>query len=217
MTAKSSKKQVSVLYSPGTNCEEEIMEAFRLAGGIPSLVYLKDLRERQAKITDCDCFVVPGGFSYGDYPDPGVAVAEFLRTQFAELAESGIPTIGICNGMQILVRAGVFGSDLVMGQNDSGRFVSKTFGHYVIRSNCVWTKGLEGETLQFAAAHGFGKLVGEGKRNVVMEYDGDSPCGDEVAAICNDTGRIMALMDHPERRPSNPDGLAIFRRGLEAA
>ena len=210
-------KKVSVLYSPGTNCEEEVMEAFRLAGGDPKLVFLRDLREGRERVIDCDCFVIPGGFSFGDYPDTGVAVAEFLGDVFQELAESQIPTIGICNGQQILVRAGVFGSDLMMAQNSSGRFVSRIYEHHVVPSNCVWTAGLQGQTLRFSAAHGYGKLVGSGSRNVVMKYGDDTPCGDNIAAICNDTGRIMAIMNHPERRPDNKDGLAIFRQGLKAA
>lgn len=209
-------KRVSVLYAPGTNTESETLEAFHLAGGDPHLVFLQDLYEGKVRITDCDCFVVPGGFSYGDYPDTGVAVAEFLGDQFPLLVERGIPTIGICNGMQTLVRAGLLGNDVAMAENDSGVFASRPIRHRVVASDCVWTRGLEGNTFVFPSAHRYGKLVGPGKPNVVMFYDGQSPNGSEKAAFCDDTGLVMAIMDHPERNPGNPGGLAIFRNGLTA-
>lgn len=210
------KRRASVLYAPGTNCEVETMEALRLAGGDPRLVFLRDLRSGKEQITDCECFVVPGGFSYGDYPDTGVAVAELLKDHLPLLAEQGIPVIGICNGMQILVRAGYFGPDLAMDQNDCGTFVSRPVRHRVEPSNCIWTRGLEGEVLVFPAAHGFGKVVGTGQPNVVMTYVDDSPSGSHIAAICDPSGKAMVMMNHLERRPDNAAGQAIFRNGLTA-
>ncbi|MDO8566054.1 MAG: phosphoribosylformylglycinamidine synthase subunit PurQ [Candidatus Moranbacteria bacterium] len=211
------RRRVSVLYAPGTNTEIETMEALRLAGGDPYLVFLKDIIKGKVRITDCSCFVVPGGFSYGDYPDTGVAVAELLREHLTLLADSGIPIIGICNGMQTLIRAGVFfGSGLAMAENESGDFVSRPVLHRVEDADCVWTRGLEGRVLVFPAAHRFGKLEGTGRVNVVMTYEGASPSGSKVAAICDDTGRVMAMMDHPERPPDSEQGLAIFRNGLTA-
>lgn len=211
------KPIVNVLYSPGTNCEVETMEAFRLAGGDPHLVFLHDLREKRVRITDCDCFVVPGGFSFGDYPGTGVAVAEFLSDQFPLLVEQGIPTIGICNGMQILMQAGLFGENVAMTENDSGVFVSRMIRHRVLASNCVWTAGLDGHVLEFPAAHRYGKPSGDiGRLNVVMNYQSESPNGSSIAGICDDTGRVFALMDHPERPYDNPAGQAIFRNGLAA-
>lgn len=208
------RRRVLVLYAPGTNTERETEEAFRRAGGSVRLVFLRELITGTVRITDCDCFVVPGGFSAGDYPDTGVYVAEFLRDQFPLLIEAGIPVIGICNGMQILVRAGVFGPGLAMAENDSGRFVSRPVQHRVTPSNCIWTRGLEDQVITFPAAHRYGKLVGPGRHNVVMTYHGTSPNGGRVAAICDDTGWVLALMDHPERQLNNPSAQAIFRNGL---
>lgn len=210
------RRKVSVLYAPGTNTEEETLEAFRLAGGDSRLVFLRDIYEGKARITDCDCFVVPGGFSYGDYPDTGVAVAEFLGDQFPLLVEQKIPIIGICNGMQTLVRAGLLGPGLAMAENDSGDFVSRPIRHRIEKSECVWTRGLAGQILTFPAAHRYGKLEGPmvGQANVAMTYEGLSPNGGKIAAIY--VGNTMVMMCHPERPPDSEQGLAIFRNGLTA-
>ena len=211
------RKKVSVLYAPGTNCEEETMEAIRLAGGKPQLILLDDIYKERKKITDCDAFVDPGGFSYGDHLEAGVAVAVLLEDHFSLLKESGIPMLGICNGDQTLVRSKMFIPGIAMVENKSKVFCSRPIKHRVLLSNCVWTQGLEGRILTFPAAHRYGRFLIKASINLVMEYEGISPNGGAVAMICDDTGRIAVLMDHPERPPDNPDGLEIFRRGIDAA
>jgi phosphoribosylformylglycinamidine synthase len=191
------------------------MEAIKLSGGNPQLVFLDDLRHNRVDILDCSCFVIPGGFSAGDYPDTGVYVAEFLGDRIRSLVQARKPVLGICNGMQILMRAKAFGPDLIMGQNDCKTFVSRPILHRVLPSRCIWTKGLEGQVLQFAAAHICGKPLGDSANlNVVMKYDGLSPNGSEIAAICDDTGLVMGIMDHPERPYDNLDGQKLFQNGI---
>ena len=212
------KKRVSVLYAPGTNCEEETMEAIRRAGGKPKLVFVKDIYNGKVKITDCDVFINPGGFSFGDHLETGVAVAVLLEDYFQLLKESGIPVLGICNGNQILVRAGLFGAGISMIQNKSKVFCSRPIKHRVLPSNCIWTNGLEERILTFPAAHGYGRFFFKNVGvNVVMIYEDVSPNGGGEAMICDESGRIAVLMNHPERPPDNPDGLEIFRRGIAAA
>lgn len=211
------RKKVWVLYAPGTNCEEETMAAIRLADGDPQLLFLWDLYDKKYRITDCDVFVDPGGFSFGDHIETGVIVATLLEDHLLLLREAGILTLGICNGDQILVRAGLLGPGIAMVQNKSGVFCSRPVRHRVLPSNCIWTRGLEGQVLTFPAAHGYGRFAGPGKMNVVMEYEGFSPNGGKVAMITDDSGRIAVVMDHPERPYDNPDGQKIFRAGLEAA
>jgi phosphoribosylformylglycinamidine synthase len=96
-------------------------------------------------------------------------------------------------------------------------FCSRLVLHRVEKSRCVWTKGLEGQILTFPSAHGYGKVVGEARPNVVLTYASESPNGGFIAGICSDNGRIFGLMDHPERPYGNPDGLEIFRNGIKAA
>ncbi|MDO8663719.1 MAG: phosphoribosylformylglycinamidine synthase subunit PurQ, partial [Candidatus Wildermuthbacteria bacterium] len=157
-----------------------------------------------------------GGFSFGDHLETGVAVATLLEDELPKLREARIPVLGICNGDQILVRAGLLGPEIAMVQNKSRLFCSRPIRHRVLASNCLWTKGLEGEILQFPSAHGYGRIVGNGKINVVMEYERLSPNGGRIAMMTDDTGLVGVLMDHPERPFGNPDGLNIFRNGINA-
>lgn len=210
------KPKVSILYAPGTNCEVETMKAVELADGNPRLVFLNQLIAGKERITDCDLLIVPGGFSYGDYIDTGIVVATLAQEFFQQLVEAKIPVLGICNGFQILVRAGLFGDQVTLTTNDSGVFCSRPISHRVKKSNCLWTKGLEGQILEFPCAHQGGKVSWTNKPNIIMTYVGYSPNGGEIAAICSDNGLIFGLMDHPERPYGNSDGLKIFRNGIQA-
>jgi phosphoribosylformylglycinamidine synthase len=211
------RKRVAVLYAPGTNCAEETMAAIRLAGGNPQLLFMTDILRGRVRITDCDCFCVAGGFSGGDHIATGILVATLLADHFRRLAEAKIPTCGICNGFQILDRARLFTDGVTLTRNDSEVFCSMPVKHRVEKFPCVWTKGLEGKILTFPSAHGYGKVVGEGKPNVVLTYESESPNGGQIAGICSDNGLIFGLMDHPERHYDNQDGLEIFRNGIKAA
>lgn len=212
-------KKVFIIYWPGINCEEETMAAFRAVGADPQLVFIQDLISGKIRITDCDLFCFPGGFSYGDHIDTGIIAAVMIQEFIPALLEAKIPGITICNGFQIAVRAGIFGNNnLALIQNDSGVFCSRPAKHLVEASNCLWTAGLESRILEFPAAHHAGKvLTFGGGVNRVMRYEGFSPNGGEIAAITNEDGTIFGLMDHPERPFGNEDGLAIFRNGVNAA
>jgi len=205
-------KKAYILYSPGTNCEEETMRAFELAGAIPELLFLDDVISGKKKISDCDLFCFPGGFSFGDHIGAGAIAAALIKDFIPELLEAQIPVIGICNGFQVMVRAGMFGPGIALARNDSGVFCSRPAQHEVIGSNCIWTRNLERQILSFPAAHKFGKLSGENlsKANVVMDYYPHSPNGGFEAALTSENGLLLGLMDHPERPFGNPDGLKLF-------
>ncbi len=204
------------LYSPGTNCEDETLAAFNLAGASASLVFLNDIIQGKSKITDCDIFFFPGGFSYGDNVDTGIIVAVLIRDFIPELLNAKIPIIGICNGFQIMMRAGMFGQGITLTHNDSGLFCSRPTKHKVLNSTSIWTKGLSGEILSFPSAHQAGKVVGKKTPNTVLTYASESPNGGSIAGICSDDGLILGLMDHPERPYGNVDGQKIFRNGVSA-
>lgn len=209
------QKRVSILFAPGTNCQWEAIELWKLAGAKPQLVFLNDIVSSKVSITDCDIFFVPGGFSYGDHINTGAVVAILLREYFPLLREEKIPVAGECNGFQILMRAGFFGGDITLTENDSGVFCSRPAFHHVHESNCMWTSGCEGEIFSFPAAHHGGKIVGNVDRiKPVMTYVPPSPNGGPIAAITTDNGLIFGIMDHMTRPYDNPDGKRIFENVL---
>jgi len=216
MKPKSRKKTVSVLYSPGTNCEEETMAAFRLAGANPSLLFLDDLIRGKRKITDCDLFCIPGGFSWGDNVKEGIITAVMIADYMGELLAAKIPSILICNGCQIGSRAKVFGPHMTLERNISGVFNSRPILHRVEKTNCIWTRDLQGQVLSFPAAHGGGRVIYSKYPNVVMHYEKESPNGGKIAGTCTSDGLHFGLMDHPERPYGNEDGLKIFRNGVKS-
>lgn len=211
------RKLVSVLYCPGTNCEQETMAAFKLAGARAKLLFLADLLSGRARITDCDLFCVPGGFSYGDYIKEGIIAAIMIKDFMPALVEAEIPSLWICNGCQIGGRLRVFGQGVTLTKNVSGVFTSQPVKHLVQPSYNVWTRGLAGQTLAFPSAHGGGLVVCWTRRtSVVMTYASQSPNGGLIAALGSQDGLALGIMDHPERPYGNPDGQKIFRNGLAA-
>src|SRR5690606_21934712 len=100
-----------VIRAAGTNCEQELMWAFALAGAEPTLVHLDRLIESPARLDEFDLVGLPGGFSYGDDIASGrifaMRVRERLYPALREAIGRGCPMIGICNGFQILVQVGL--------------------------------------------------------------------------------------------------------------
>ncbi|OIN89401.1 hypothetical protein AUJ59_01620 [Candidatus Beckwithbacteria bacterium CG1_02_47_37] len=211
------KKKVAVWYWPGTNCEVESLKSWELLGADAELVFAKHFVSGAKKVTDYDLHHWTGGFTYGDDAGAGSIAALMAKEAIEILKGAGLPVIMECNGFQIGMRADVFGPGLALVQNDSGEFCSMPVLHRVVKSDCLWTKGLEGKVLRFPSAHRYGKLVVTGDRrpNVALVYASESPNGGEIAGIYE--GNWFGLMDHPGRPYDNPDGLLIYANGLRAA
>jgi phosphoribosylformylglycinamidine synthase len=169
--------------------------------------------------------VVPGGFTYGDDIAAGKVLANELRLKLGEdiqrFIENGGLILGICNGFQVLTKAGILpgssngGSPLLtMVANDSGKFECR-WVHLLVNkeSPCVFTRGID--TMYLPVAHAEGKVVADPEvlpqLNTVLYYTdekGDNKAGYpynpngsvwNIAGICDSTGRVFALMPHPER------------------
>jgi phosphoribosylformylglycinamidine synthase len=181
----------------------------------------------------------------------------FLRDQIGEFTSAGKLILGICNGFQVLVKSGLLpasdkpfeGQTVTLDTNDSGRYEDRWVYLKVEDSPCVFTKGIAGP-MYLPVAHAEGKFIAkDGEvharlnqgRQVCLRYttlDGeppkfpDNPNGSEedVAGICDPSGRTFGLMPHPERfirrehhphwhreRHVEPDGIAIFRNAVEYA
>lgn len=137
------KPSILILHASGTNRDGDAAHACELAGGAPEVVHLNQLRKGERKLADYDMLLLPGGFSYGDALGAGARwaldIQVFFHDQMHAFVDAGKPVLGICNGFQVLVKAGLLPgqhsaaamrSDLAeigtravtLTENDSGRF-----------------------------------------------------------------------------------------------
>jgi phosphoribosylformylglycinamidine synthase len=220
-----SKVRTLILRAPGTNCDVETAFAFEQAGAEASLVHVNRLIRGQQRLSDYQIMVIPGGFTYGDDIAAGKVLANELRLRLGEdiprFVEDGGLILGICNGFQVLVKAGILpalANDcpplLTLTTNDSGKFECR-WVHLGVnkKSPCVFTQGID--HLYLPVAHAEGKIVADvdvqSELDVVLYYTdeaGNSSAGypfnpngslGNIAAIGDASGRIFALMPHPER------------------
>ena len=212
-------KTVAVPYFPGTNCEVETMEAIKQTGKAkPVLLFIDDILSGKHKPKDFDLIFWSGGWSHGDDPRTGAVAAVQSEEFILSAILAGVPMIGVCNGFQTLVEAGVFGKNITLTENDSGVFCSRPTEVIVQKSNCIWTKGMEDEILPCHAAHHGGKLIVETgvDVNVVTTYYSESPNGGNIAGISSHNGLIFGQMDHIDRPFDSPIGQQILLNGIAA-
>ena len=219
------KVRTLVLRAPGMNCDVETAFAFQQAGAEAELVHVNRLIGHERKISDYQILVIPGGFTYGDDLGAGKVLANEIGLKLGEdiagFVESGGLILGICNGFQVMLKAGILpesgidaNTEVTLDNNDSGKFECR-WVHLEANqnSNCVFTKGIE--SMYLPVAHGEGKLVAAddalSKMNVALYYTDESgsreagypynPNGSikNIAGICDASGRVFALMPHPER------------------
>ncbi|MGH3823429.1 MAG: phosphoribosylformylglycinamidine synthase subunit PurQ [Pseudonocardiaceae bacterium] len=223
------KPTVNVLYLPGTNCHAETLRAFAHVGASPRLLFLFDVTSGKARLDDADILCIPGGFSFGDHLGAGAVAGLLLRTQLADQFDAcqDRPILGICNGFQIIVRAGCFGSNLALKTNASGTFYDQPDQRHMVPADndSPWLAGLGGEVLKFPCAHGEGRLIHNGSEDTrewrpALHYpDGANPDGSTggIAGITSTNGLIFGLMNHPERARDPHVRLAFFENGVRAA
>lgn len=222
------KPTVNVLYLPGTNCQVETMRAFRRAGAEPRLLFLADVAAGRDRLDGADILCVPGGFSFGDHLGAGAVAGVLLRTRLAGqfAACAGRPMIAICNGFQILVRAGRFGPGVALKVNSSGTFENRPDQRHLVEpgNGSPWLAGLGGAALTFPCAHGQGRFVhdpsvAEPGWSPALRYPpDDNPDGsmDGIAGITSADGLAFGLMNHPERALDPEVRMAFFENGVRA-
>ena len=209
-----------ILRAPGTNCDGETAFAFEQAGAVVDSAHINQLVRGDKRLSDYQILVIPGGFTYGDDVAAGKILANELKLKLGEdiqrFVDDGKLILGVCNGFQVLVRAGILpstnGNRLTLAGNDSNRFECRWVYLQVNQeSPCIFTKGIS--TIYLPVAHGEGRLVAETLEGlkVVVRYADDkgntkagypgNPNGsmDNIAGVCDASGRIFGLMPHPER------------------
>lgn len=205
--------KASVIVFPGSNCDTDCYHALKDVMGMDvSYVWHKD-----KDLNGCDLVVVPGGFSYGDYLRTG-AVARFspVMESVVKHASEGRPVIGICNGFQILLEAGLLPGAML--RNRSMTFICKHVWLRTEDTGNVFTRSLKkGSLLKIPIAHGEGnyycdddtlKRLQDESRIVFRYVSEDGKTGDEynpngsrdhVAGILNEKRNVLGMMPHPER------------------
>src|SRR5438132_6400571 len=217
-----------ILRAPGANCDLEAQFAFAQAGAQAERVHINRLREQPGLLQRYQILVIPGGFTYGD----DVAAGKILATQLAHFLGDSLRRfrdadrliLGICNGFQVLLKAGLLippddeGPVATLTNNASGKFEDRWIYRRAAPGNCPLLRGYE--RMYVPTAHGEGRFICrepwilrglEQAGQVVVRYvesqgkPGDYPINPngshgEVAGICDVTGRVVGTMPHPERQ-----------------
>jgi phosphoribosylformylglycinamidine synthase len=195
--------RVAVIQFPGSNNDLDAFSALKGLGADARLVWHAELRN------DFDAFVLPGGFSYGDYLRAGIIAAYSPAMRVVkEAAGEGKRVLGICNGFQILTESGLLPGALL--RNASTKFVCKWLTLRVESTKPFLTKyAKKGALLKASVTHGEGRYFNDADAlrelhengQVVFKYADCNPNGsvDEIAGVCNAEGNVVGMMPHPER------------------
>ncbi|MFD1428582.1 phosphoribosylformylglycinamidine synthase [Kroppenstedtia sanguinis] len=210
---------------PGSNCDVDCAKAVREILDRPvDLVW-----HTEGNLETYDAIILPGGFSYGDYLRTG-ALARFspVMDSVAEAAEKGKLILGICNGFQILLEAGLLPG--AMRVNDHLQFRCAIQSLRVENHQLPFTRLYEaGEEIHFPIAHGEGNYYCdpetlktlEDQGRIVFRYSGENPNGSVsgIAGVTNSQGNVLGLMPHPERAiydwMGTADGVRLFQSMLQ--
>jgi len=212
--------RAAVIQFPGSNCDRDMMVAIRdITGADTRLIWHGD-----SDLPDgLDLIAVPGGFSYGDYLRSGAMAANSpIMKSVVAAAHKGVPTLGVCNGFQILTESGLLPGALM--RNAGINFVCRDAGLRVENANSVFTSGYEaGEEITIPVAHHDGNYFAaddvldqlEGDGRIAFRYlDNVNGSSRDIAGILNAAGNVLGMMPHPERMiepmQGGSDGRRIF-------
>jgi phosphoribosylformylglycinamidine synthase I len=222
----------AVVVFPGSNCDQDCIHVLR------NVLHMEvtAVWHQDASLDDAQCVILPGGFSYGDYLRTG-ALASFspIMEAVQEFANRGGLVLGICNGFQLLLEAGLLPGAML--RNRSLRFICKPQLLRVENNKTPFTHLYsEGQLIQVPIAHGEGNyfLDPEGleqlrtNNQIVFRYadatgnvsSEANPNGsvDNIAGIINAAGNVLGMMPHPERCSEavlgSTDGLLLFQAAI---
>jgi len=223
----------AVVVFPGSNCDHDAYHAItHVLGQDADLVWHKD-----TSLASADAVILPGGFAHGDYLRTG-AIARFspIMQAVTRFAAAGGPVLGICNGFQVLLEAGLLPGAML--RNRDLHFRCEFLHVRVEQTDTPFTAACQpGQLMQVPIAHGDGNYYAEPEviarlernRQVVFRYvsrtgaetDEANPNGslNNIAGICNEARNVVGLMPHPERAcelaVGSADGLVVFESALK--
>ena len=217
-------KKFAVIVFPGSNCDHDAHHVLKNTFNRK----VDFIWHKESNLDNYDAILIPGGFSYGDYLRTG-AIAKFspIMKEVVNLAKKGTPVIGICNGFQILLEAGLLPGALINNKNI--KFLSQMVDLNVVTSNTIFTKNIsKGKSLSMPIAHKEGNYIAdkstidtlEQNDQIVFRYN-NNPNGsiNNIAGIINSERNVLGMMPHPERACSHmlgsEDGKYIFQSMLE--
>ncbi len=223
-----------ILVFPGSNCDHDCYYVIKHVLNCEA----EFVWHKEKELKDFDVIIIPGGFSYGDYLRTG-AIAKFSPVMKAvkKFAKNGRLIIGICNGFQILLEAGLLPGAML--RNRSLKFICKDIYIKVENTNTPFTnKCADKKVLKMPIAHAEGSYFANSvtlsslikNQQIIFRYsdksgnitDSANPNGsaENIAGICNKEGNILGMMPHPERCAEamlgNDDGRLIFESILNS-
>ena len=197
--------KTGIVVFPGSNCDRDVHHVLNDVVGINA----EYVWHTEKSIQDYDALILPGGFSYGDRLRAGVIAAQSpIVEAIKKKADEGLPILGICNGFQILVEAGLLPGALI--KNVKLKFSCKWLQMEVLNVNTPFTNLFRlNDQINIPIAHGEGRYIINNDKihdlnennQIVFKYKDQNPNGstEMIAAICNKEGNVMGLMPHPER------------------
>lgn len=210
--------RVLILRAPGTNCDLETAFAFERAGGRTETVHLNRLLENPGLTADFQILAIPGGFSYGDDISAGRIfgnqIRHHLRDCMEEFKAAGKLILGICNGLQILVKSGVLLPDradepiATLTLNERGKFEDRWVNLRVAGDKCVFLRGIE--RMYLPIAHAEGKFVARDAETLARLERG----GQLVLRYCRAEPEGSRAAGEELSYPENPNGAQLDVAGL---
>ena len=216
----------------GINCEAETAHALRLAGACPATIHLNDLAGDPAQLARARILVLAGGFSFGDHLGAGKVYANRILTRLgstvAQFVADGGLVLGICNGFQVLLEAGLLPGAML--QNASRTFVCREVLLSVTGTGGPFLSGYRaGQLLRIPVAHHEGRYFAddatlralEAEGRIAFRYaEGHNPNGSrqDVAGVMSEKRNVLGMMPHPERAAEpllgSSDGRALFESAV---
>ncbi|WP_370930901.1 phosphoribosylformylglycinamidine synthase subunit PurQ [Bartonella sp. DGB1] len=218
--------KTAIVIFPGLNRDRDMIYAIKKVSGQEPI----KLWQTDTYIPSVDNIIIPGGFSFGDYLRCGaIAARSPLMREIIAKAKQGVRILGVCNGFQILVEAGLLPGALM--RNKSLNFICRKAGIKVSNANTIFTRHYsDNQEIELPIAHHDGNYFAnpdqlkrlEDENLIAFRYlSHDNPNGsiNDIAGIINKQGNILGMMPHPENfieaEHSGTDGLALFTSLLQ--